>query len=154
MSAEAVTKVAEEEHVDPASVSHEHDDDQVVTKGLDTAMPKSDDMDVENKQSGANATHTEPRTQVSAHEQDREEQASRRIKEAQRYHERNKGPKGSSRGGRGGYESRNRFDPTKQEKSDDPVAIRKQVKPPNRLDDSLTDSASSRSNSISRKAIF
>lgn len=74
---------------------------------------------------------TEGKTHVSAHERDREEQASRRVREAQKYNSRDKRGRGGhrgGRGGRGGYPNNNRFDPSKQEKTDDPVAIRKQVR--------------------------
>lgn len=72
-------------------------------------------------------SNAEPKVHVSAHERDREEQASRRVQEAQKYNNRDKGGRGGHRGGRGGFRNNNRFDPSRQEKSDDPVAIRKQV---------------------------
>ncbi len=130
MSAEAVTNIVEEEHVDKSSVSHGQNNDTAAARNSGGAIEKKAEVGIKDKQPETNAPHTEPKVQVSAHEQDRENQASRRVKEAQRYHERGKGAKGFFRNGRGGHKNQSRFDPTKQEKSNDPVAIRKQVKSP------------------------
>jgi hypothetical protein len=128
MSAEAMPKVAKGEHGDVASVSQVQGNEKSNHETSGGGVRQKDDEVVENQQLGANEPHTEPEVHVSAHEQDRKEQASRRIKEAQQYHERDKRARGSGRAGRVGHRNNNRFDPTKQEKSDDPVAIRKQVK--------------------------
>ncbi len=94
------------------------------TNGEDHSKPESAPDDTKTVLGGESKIH------ISAHERDREEQASRRVQEAQKYNNRDKGGRGGrggNRGGRGGYRNNNRFDPSKQEKTDDPVAIRKQV---------------------------
>ena len=93
--------------------------EQTNSKGAIKPESATDVLEAESK--------VEPKVHVSAHERDREEQASRRVQEAQKYHNRDKRGRGGYRGGRGGYRNNSRFDPSKQEKSDDPVAIRKQV---------------------------
>ena len=152
MSAEAKINVAEGEHGDVASVSQVQGNEISNQETSAGGVGQKDDEVVENQQLGANKAHTEPKVHVSAHEQDRKEQASRRIKEAQQYHKRDKGPRGSGQGGRG-YRNGNRFDPSTQEKSDDPVAIRKQVNLPYEDSNSKADCAF-RSNSTFLKVIF
>ena len=134
MSAEEVTNPAEDAPGDTSAVSQGQNVDKAIAGDKGCAAEKENSTVPEKPQSGASMPDTEPKVHNTAHEGDREKQASHRIKEAQRYHERDKDTRKSSRGGRGGYKNNNRFDPTKQEKSDDPVAIRKQVKPTPRLD--------------------
>ena len=73
------------------------------------------------------AEKSESKVHISAHERDREHQASRRVQEAQKYNSDRGARRGGFRGGRGGFKNNNRFDPSGQEQSSDPVAIRKQV---------------------------
>lgn len=102
-------------------------------EGTNGGSEKLGSHDAKNPKSAPDAPEPQPRVHVSAHERDREEQASRRVEEAQKYNNRNRGDGAvrggfrGGRGGRGGYRNNNRFDPSKQEKSDDPIAIRKQV---------------------------
>lgn len=74
----------------------------------------------------------EPQVPILAHEAEREQQNSRRVDEAQRYNNRNRGDRrgGHRDGNRGGHNKMyrgNKFDPSSQAESSDHAAIRKQV---------------------------
>ena len=86
-----------------------------------------DEDKIDEPKSTANTMKTVPKVHISAHERDREESSSRRVQEAQKYNNRDKAKRGGLRGRGGSQQNKSRFDPSRQEKSDDPVAIRKQV---------------------------
>ena len=130
MRAEEMAKTAKGEDVEELPVSQDKGGTTLAEGIPEDVSKKTNGEDVKNPQSTAETPKSEPKVHVSAHERDRQEQASRRVQEAQKYHTRDKGRGGGFRGGRGRYKNNSRFDPSKQEKSDDPIAIRKQVNLP------------------------
>lgn len=136
MSAEEVSSAkesrsVEETHVQEGQVPSELPQNSDIKNGASGTSEQTNGESSPNPELATDDTKAvsgpEPMVHVSAHERDRKEQASRRVQEAQKYNNRDKGGRGGQRGGRGGYRNNNRFDPSKQEKTDDPVAIRKQV---------------------------
>ena len=118
---------SQEDHL-PSEVPQKLEESESSTNGA-TKEAKGDDSSKSGPATDApkDTSGVDGNLPVSSHEQDREEQSSRRVQEAQKYNNRDRRGRGGQRGGRGGHRNNNRFDPSKQEKTDDPVAIRKQV---------------------------
>ena len=127
MDLEATAKATEDDDVEETPEPQEKNDSVEMEENPNCAKENTNPEDIDKPQPPTDTAKTEPKVHISAHERDREEQASRRVQEAQKYHTRDKAGRGGFRGGRGSYKNNSRFDPSKQEKSDDPVAIRKQV---------------------------
>ena len=130
MATDLATNAVADGNVEKVSMSERENSVPVNDEKSIRAFEQAGEGSVLNPQSEVAVPETAQEVRVSAHERDREEQASRRIKEAQKYHDRSRGQKGTHRFGRGGFGNKSRFDPSKQEKSDDPAEIRKQVKSP------------------------